>query len=66
MTTPQSILYNLHHKINELIKEFDAEDGEFIIRINDLHEEMIEINKSISVLADTMALILKVLNEKDK
>ena len=68
MTTPQSILWNLEYKVNEMMRHFqgqgeDGEENSFIDNIEEMAQEMKEMRAEMAKISDTMALILKVLNK---
>ncbi len=67
MTTPQNILHEIKYKVNDLVKSLQTEDEvpvSLMETIEDMRQEIIEIHIVINRLADTMALVLKVMNDK--
>ena len=72
MTTPQNVLHNIEYKLKCLLEEFYQDynvDGEeetlsLIDSIRVTMKDIEHLKNDIEVLKNTMALILKVMNEK--
>lgn len=63
MTTPQSILFELHYKFGELLRFIEgSEDSEGIIdRVTTLEEQNDDIIVALQRIENQMALIIKLL-----
>jgi hypothetical protein len=67
MTTPQSILYDIKYKVNEIQTYFEGEEEPprrgIVELIRDIEVEVSECNERMKLLEDKMNLIIKVLGK---
>jgi len=65
MTTPQSMLHDMHYKINQLIRSFEAKEGEedLFEQVKTIHGATLECIERINKLENTMSLIIKLLSQ---
>ncbi len=69
MTTPQSMLFQIHNKINELRRMFDPDedsDEDLFDRVRNIEEELHEMNERIKNLVSTQNLLIKLLDKLSK
>ncbi len=63
MTTPQSMLHDIHYKINELLKALNNGETDVFDSIEFIVNELGNIHSKISKLDNTMQLILELMNK---
>lgn len=65
MSTPQGMLHDIHHKVNDLVKSFhgDSDEDDLFEKVNAIKLENSQIIKRLDNLECTLALIVKILTQ---